>query len=141
MYPTSKTSKLPHHNGNVIESIGSEAEFYTKSQRNCNFKRFGAAAALRWSSILPTPHSLLTSHDGQDEHSWTKTAHNRTVQFAGRRHGVSTLQREGEHLVVEKIIMEMVRPVLELLYLSWALGRDSNNSFSNPDILATQVLF
>ena len=99
-----------------------------------------AAAALRWSSISPTPHSLLTSLDGRDEHSRTKTALNRTVQFARRRHAVSMLQREGEQLVVEKSIMEIVRPVLELLCMSWTLGRDSNNSFFNPDILATQVL-
>ena len=50
------------------------------------------------------------------------------------------LQREGVQLVVEKSIMEIVRPVLELLCMSWTLGRDSNNSFFNPDILATQVL-
>ena len=34
-------------------------------------------------------------------------------------------------LVVEGSILEIVRPVLELLGLSWALGRDRNNSFLN----------
>ena len=35
-----------------------------------------AAAALSWSSLLVTPHSLLTSHNRQDEHGWTKTEQN-----------------------------------------------------------------
>ena len=99
-----------------------------------------AATALRWSSLSPTPHSLLTSHDRRDKLRWTKTALNRTVQFARRRHAVSMLKREGEQLVVEESMTEIVRPVLEVLCMSWALGRDSNNSFFNPDILATQVL-
>ena len=99
-----------------------------------------AAAALSWSSLLATPHSLLTSHDRRDEHSWTKTALNKTVQFARKPHAVNMLQREGEHLVVEGSMLEIVRPVLELVLVSWALDRDSNNSFLHPGILATQVL-
>ena len=50
------------------------------------------------------------------------------------------LQREGEHLGVEGSMLEIVRPVLELVLVSWALDRDSNTSFLPPDILATQVL-
>ena len=34
-------------------------------------------------------------------------------------------------LVVEESMLEIVRPVLELLWVSWALGRDGNNSFLN----------
>ena len=60
-----------------------------------------AAAALSWSSLLATPHRLLTSHDRKDEHSWTKTDLNKTVQFARKPHAVNTLQREGEHLGVD----------------------------------------
>ena len=99
-----------------------------------------AAATLSWSSLLATLHSLLTSQDRQDEHSWTKTALNKTVQFARKPHAVNMLQREGEHLVVEGSMLEIVRPVLELVLVSWALDRDSNNSFLHPGILATQVL-
>ena len=54
-----------------------------------------AAAALSWSSLLATPHSLLTFQDRRDEHSWTKTALNKTVQFARKAHAVNTLKREG----------------------------------------------
>ena len=43
-------------------------------------------------------------------------------------------------LVVEGSMLEIVRPVLELVMVSWALARDNNTSFLNPDILATQVL-
>ena len=99
-----------------------------------------AAAALSWSSLLATPHSLLTSHDRRDEHSWTKTALNKTVQFARKPHAVNMLQREGEHLGVEGSMLEIVRPVLELVLVSWALDRDSNTSFLQPDIFATLVL-
>ena len=99
-----------------------------------------AAAALSWSSQLATPHSLLTSHDRQDEHSWTKTALNKTVQFARKLHVVNMLQREGEHLGVEGSMLDIVRPVLELVLVSWALDKDSNISFLHPDILATHVM-
>ena len=68
-----------------------------------------AAAALTWSSLLATPHSLLTYHDRRDEHSWTKTALNKTVQFARNPHAVNMLQREGEHLGVEGSMLENVR--------------------------------
>ena len=78
-------------------------------------------------SLLPTPHILLTYHNIRDEHSWTKTSLNRTVQVVKRRHATERW-------------IEMVRPVLERLCMSWALGRDSNNSIFNPDVLATQVL-
>ena len=37
-----------------------------------------ATAALSWSNLLSTLHSLLTSHDRRDEHSWKKTALNKT---------------------------------------------------------------
>ena len=37
-------------------------------------------------------------------------------------------------------MLEIVKPVLELLLVSWALGRDSNNSFLNPDTWDLQVL-
>ena len=37
-------------------------------------------------SLSPTPHILLTSHNIRDEHSWTKTSLNRTVQVVKRRH-------------------------------------------------------
>ena len=89
---------------------------------------------------MATLHSLLTSHDRRDKHSWTKTALNKTVQFARKHHAVNMLQREGEHLVAEGSMLEIVRPVLELVLVSWALNRDSNTSFLPPDILATQVL-
>ena len=55
-------------------------------------------------------------------------------------HAVNTLQREGEHLGVEGSMLEIVRPVLELVLVSWALDRDSNTSFLQPDIFATLVL-
>ena len=99
-----------------------------------------AATALSWSSLLATLHSLLTSHDRQDEHSWTKTALNRNVQFVRRSHAVSMLQREGEHLGLEGSMLEIVRPVLELVLVSWALDRVSNTFFLHPDILGTQIL-
>ena len=35
-------------------------------------------------------------------------------------------------LVVEGSMLEIVRPVLELLWVSWALGRDGNNSLLYP---------
>ena len=35
-------------------------------------------------------------------------------------------------LVVKGSMLEIIRPVLELQWVSWALGRDSNNSFLNP---------
>ena len=35
-------------------------------------------------------------------------------------------------LVVEESMLEIVRPVLELLQVSWALGWDSNNSLLYP---------
>ena len=98
------------------------------------------AAALSWSSLFATLHSLLTFHDRQDEHSWTKTALNKTVQFARKPHAVNMLQREGEHFGVEGSMLEIVRPVLELVLVCWALDKDSNTSFLHPDILATQVL-
>ena len=115
-----------------------EDKLYTMQSRENEMNR--AAAALSWSSLLATPHSLLTSHDRQDEHSWTKTALNKTVQFARKPHAVNMLQREGEHLGVEGSMLEIVRPVLELVLVSWALDRDSNTFFLHPDILATQVL-
>ena len=99
-----------------------------------------AAAALSWSSRLATPHSLLTSHDRPDEHSWTKIALNKTVQFARRPHTVNMLQREGEHLGVEGSMLEIFRPVLDLVLLSWALDSDSNTFFLHHDMLAAQVL-
>ena len=99
-----------------------------------------AEAALSWSSLLATPHSLLTSHDRQDEHNWTKTALYKTVQFARKPHAVNMQQREEEHLGVKGSMLEIVRPVLELVWVSWALDRDINTSFLHPDILATQVL-
>ena len=43
-------------------------------------------------------------------------------------------------LVVEGSMLEIVRPVLELVLVSRALDRDSNTFFLHPDILATQVL-
>ena len=91
-----------------------------------------AAAALSWSRLLATPHSVLTSHDRRDEHSWTKTALNKTVQFARKPHAVKMLQREGDHLGVEGSMLEIVRPVLELVLVGWALDRDSNTSFLPP---------
>ena len=51
------------------------------------------AAALSWSSLLATQHSLLTPHDGRDEHSWTKTAMIKTAQFARKSHAVNMLQQ------------------------------------------------
>ena len=89
---------------------------------------------------MATPHSLLTFHDRRDEHSWTKTALNKTVQFAKKPHAVNTLQREGEHLGMEGSMLEIVRPVLELVLMSWALDRDINTSFLHPNILPIQVL-
>ena len=50
------------------------------------------------------------------------------------------LQREGEHLGVEGSVLEIVRPVLELVLVSWALNRDNITFFLHPNILATQVL-
>ena len=111
---------------------------YTMQSRESEMNR--AAAALSWSSLLTTPHSLLTSYDRQDEHSWTKTALNNTVQFARKPHAVNRLHREGGHLGVEGSMLVIVRPVLELALVSWALDRDSNTFFLHPDILATQVL-
>ena len=35
-------------------------------------------------------------------------------------------------MVVEGSILDIVRPVLELLQVSWALGRDGNNSLLYP---------
>ena len=35
-------------------------------------------------------------------------------------------------LVVEGSMLEIVSPVLKLLWVSWALGRDSNNWPGNP---------
>ena len=99
-----------------------------------------AAAALSWSSQLATPHSLQTSQDRRDEHSWTKTALNKTVQFTRKPHAVNMLQREGEHFGVEGSMLEIVRPVLELVLVSLVLDRDSNTSFLHPDNSATQVL-
>ena len=96
-----------------------------------------AADALSWSSLLATPHILLTSHDRRDEHSWTNISLNKTVQFARKPHAVKMLQREGEHLGVEGSMLEIV---LELVLMGWALDRDSNTSFLLHDILATQVL-
>ena len=68
--------------------------------RESEMKR--AAAALRWSSLWATPHSLLTSHgqyiERKDEHSWTKTTLNKTLQFARKLHTANTLQRKGEQL-------------------------------------------
>ena len=80
------------------------------------------------SSLLATLHSLLTSHDRQDEHSWTKTALNKTVQFARKPHAVNLLQREGGLLGVKESRLEIVRPFLEVVLVSWALDRDSNTS-------------
>ena len=104
-----------------------------------------AAAALSCSSFWATLHCLLTSHgqyiDRRDEHSWTKTFLNKTVQFARKLHAVSMLQREGEQLEVEGNMLEFVRPVLELLWVGWALGRDGYNSFLNPETWVIQVLF
>ena len=37
-------------------------------------------------------------------------------------------------LVVEGSMLEIVRPVLELLWVRWASGRDGNKSFLNPSI-------
>ena len=39
------------------------------------------------------------------------------------------LQREEESLGVEGSMLEIVRQVLELVLVSWALDRDSNTSF------------
>ena len=86
-----------------------------------------AAAAISWSSLLATPHSVLTSHDRRDEHSWIITALNKTVQFARKPQAVHTLQRKGGHLGVEGSMLEIVRPVLVLV--SWAFDRDSNTFF------------
>ena len=64
----------------------------------------------------------------------------KTVQFARKPHAVDMLQREGEHLGVEGGLLEMVRPVLELVLVSCALDMDNNTTFLHPDILVTQVL-
>ena len=112
--------------------------FCTMQRRESEMNR--AAAALSWSSLLATPHSLLTSHDRRDDHRWTMTARNKTVQFARKPHAVNLLHREGGHLGVEGSMLESVRPVLELVLVSWALDRDNNTFFLHPDILATQVL-
>ena len=69
---------------------------------------------------MATLHSLLTSHDKQGDQSWRKTALNKTVQFARKPHAVNMLQREAEHLIVEGRMLEIVRPVLELVLVSWA---------------------
>ena len=37
-------------------------------------------------------------------------------------------------LVVNGSMLEIVRPVLELLWVSWALGRDGNKCFLNTDM-------
>ena len=37
-------------------------------------------------------------------------------------------------------MLEIFRPVLELVLVSWALDRDSKIFSLHPDILATQVL-
>ena len=70
---------------------------HTMQTRESEMKR--AAVALRWSSLGATPHSLLTSKgyyvDRQDEHSWKKTALNKTFQFARKFHTAIMLQREG----------------------------------------------
>ena len=50
---------------------------------------------------------------------------NKTVQSARKPHAVNMLQREGEHLGVEGSMLEIVRPVLELVLVSWALDRDT----------------
>ena len=99
-----------------------------------------AAAALSWSSLLATSNSLLTSHDRRDEHSWTKITLNKAVQFARKPHAANMLQKEGEHLGLEGSMLEIFRPVLKLVFVSWALDRDSNTSFLKPDILTTRVL-
>ena len=35
-------------------------------------------------------------------------------------------------LVVEGSMLEIIRPVREMLQVSWALGKDGNNFFLNP---------
>ena len=45
------------------------------------------------------------------------------------------------YLGVDGSMLEIVRPVLELVFVSWALYRDINTSFLHPDIVANQVLF
>ena len=50
------------------------------------------------------------------------------------------LQREGEYLGVGGSMLQIIRPVLELVLVSWALDRKSNTSFLPPEILVTQVL-
>ena len=111
---------------------------HTMRSRESEMNR--SAAALSWSSLLATPHSLLTSHDRQDEQGLTKIALNKTVQFARKPDAVNTLQREGDHLGVDGSMLDIVRPVLEVVLVSWALDRDSNIFILQPDILATQVL-
>ena len=91
-----------------------------------------AATALRWSSLSPTPHSLLTSHDRRDKLRWTKTALKRTVQFARRRHDVSMLKREGEQLVVEESMTEIVRPVLEVTLYELGLRQGQQQLLLQP---------
>ena len=48
--------------------------------------------------------------------------------------------REGEQLELHGSMLKIIRPVMEMLLVSCALGRDSNNSFLNPDIWDIQVL-
>ena len=48
--------------------------------------------------------------------------------------------REGEQLELHGSMLEIVRPVLELLWVSWALDSDGNNSFFNPVTWAIQAL-
>ena len=67
---------------------------------------------------MATPHSLLTSNDRRDELTWTKTALNKIVQFARKPHAVNMLQREGDHLAGEGSMLEIIRPVLELVFVS-----------------------
>ena len=55
-----------------------------------------AAAALSWSSLLVTPRSLLTSHDGRDEHSWTKTALNKTIPFTRKPNAVNRVAERAD---------------------------------------------
>ena len=66
---------------------------HTVQSRESEINR--ATAALSWSSLLATPHILLTSHDRRDEHSWTKTALNKTVQSTRKPHAVNMLQGKG----------------------------------------------
>ena len=83
--------------------------------RSRESEKHRAAVALSWSSLLATPHSLLTSHGRQNEHSWTKTALNKTVQFARKHQAVNMLQWKEGHLGGEGSMLEIVRLVLELV--------------------------